>query len=113
MHVYWIGVAADLWRAGDKSLEWMLREAMAGEVFAAGHSERGNDLPLLAVDMFVLAVFAWALLGFGNTYYGMSQRASELAAAGRRQHVPRQRARTAVPRCPLRALPPCQPSPGA
>ena len=177
MHVYWVGVAADLWRAGDKSLEWMLREAMAGEVFAAGHSERGNDLPLLlstakaekvaggfkftghkmfgslapvwtrygmhglwadaeggprivhgflprdakgykivetwdtlgmratrsddvvldgavvpdkyiarilpagGVDMFVLAVFAWALLGFGNIYYGMSQRAAELAAA--------------------------------
>lgn len=177
MHVYWVGVAADLWRAGDKSLEWMLREAMAGEVFAAGHSERGNDLPLLlstakaekvaggfkftghkmfgslapvwtrygmhglwadaeggprivhgflprdakgykivetwdtlgmratrsddvvldgavvpdkyiarilpagGVDMFVLAVFAWALLGFGNIYYGMSQRAAELAGA--------------------------------
>src|SRR5215831_6007625 len=47
MHLYWMGVAADLWRSGDKSLEWMLREAMAGEVFAAGHSERGNDLPVL------------------------------------------------------------------
>lgn len=47
MHIYWLGVAADLWRSGDKSLEWMLREAVAGEVFAAGHSERGNDLPLL------------------------------------------------------------------
>ena len=47
MHVYWIGLAADLWRQGDKSLEWMLKEAMAGEVFNAGHSERGNDLPAL------------------------------------------------------------------
>src|SRR5262249_7746994 len=47
VHVYWVGGAADLWRSGDKSLEWMLREAMAGEVFAAGHSERGNDLPVL------------------------------------------------------------------
>jgi len=46
MHLYWVGVAADLWRAGDKSLEWMLREAIAGEVFAAGHAERGNDLPV-------------------------------------------------------------------
>jgi len=177
MHVYWVGVAADLWRTGDKSLEWMLKEAMTGQVFAAGHAERGNDLPLLlstakaekveggfkitghkmfgslapvwtrygmhglwadaeggprivhgflprdakgykivetwdtlgmratrsddvvldgavvpdkyiarilpagGVDMFVLAVFAWALLGFGNIYYGMSQRAAELAAA--------------------------------
>lgn len=177
MHVYWIGVAADLWRSGDKTLEWMLREAMAGEVFAAGHSERGNDLPVLlstakaekvpggfkltghkmfgslapvwtryglhalwadaeggpkvvhafmprdasgykivetwdtmgmrgtrsddvvldgafvpdkyiarilpagGVDMFVLAIFAWALTGFANIYYGMSQRAADLAAA--------------------------------
>jgi alkylation response protein AidB-like acyl-CoA dehydrogenase len=177
MHVYWVGVAADLWRSGDKSLEWMLREAMTGEIFAAGHSERGNDLPLLlsttkaekvpggfkftghkmfgslapvwtryglhglwadaeggpkivhgflprdakgykiadnwdtmgmratrsddvmldgavvpdkyiarmlpagGVDLFVLAIFAWALTGFGNIYYGMSQRAAELAAA--------------------------------
>ena len=48
MHVYWTGVAADLWRAGDKSLVWLLEEAAAGEVFAAGHGERGNDFPLLA-----------------------------------------------------------------
>ena len=47
MHVYWVGVAADLWRSGDKSLEWILKEAAAGEVFAAGHAERGNDIPLL------------------------------------------------------------------
>src|SRR5215475_10445472 len=47
MHLYWMGVAADLWRSGDKSLEWMLREAAAGEVFAAGHAETGNDIPLL------------------------------------------------------------------
>jgi alkylation response protein AidB-like acyl-CoA dehydrogenase len=47
MHLYWTGVAADLWRAGDKSLEWLLTEAAAGEVFAAGHAESGNDMPLL------------------------------------------------------------------
>ena len=47
MHLYWVGLAADLWRQGDRSLEWMLKEAMAGEVFNAGHSERGNDLPVL------------------------------------------------------------------
>jgi alkylation response protein AidB-like acyl-CoA dehydrogenase len=47
MHHYWVGVAADLWRSGDKSCEWMLREAAAGEVFAAGHAEHGNDLPLM------------------------------------------------------------------
>jgi len=47
MHVYWVGLVADLWRQGDQSLEWLLKEAMAGEIFNAGHSERGNDLPLL------------------------------------------------------------------
>jgi len=47
MHVYWVGLVADLWRQGDKSLEWLLKEAMAGEVFNAGHSERGHDLPAL------------------------------------------------------------------
>src|SRR5262249_31350083 len=47
MHLYWVGVAADLWRAGDRSLEWLLRGAVNGEVFAAGHAERGNDLPVL------------------------------------------------------------------
>src|SRR5687767_7541244 len=37
MHLYWIGVAADLYRAGDTSLAWLLEEAAAGHVFAAGH----------------------------------------------------------------------------
>jgi alkylation response protein AidB-like acyl-CoA dehydrogenase len=177
MHVYWVGVAADLWRSGDKSMEWVLREAAAGEVFAAGHSERGNDIPLLlstakaervdggfkftghkmfgslapvwtryglhglwaeaeggpkvvhaflprdskgyrivetwdtmgmratrsddvmlegafvpdkyvvrtlpagAADQFVVAVFAWALMGFANVYLGVAQRAVDLAVA--------------------------------
>ena len=45
MHLYWVGVAADLHRAGDSSLTWLLEEAAAGEVFAAGHGEVGNDLP--------------------------------------------------------------------
>ena len=46
MHLYWTGVAADMRKMGDASLEWILREAAAGEVFAAGHGEAGNDLPL-------------------------------------------------------------------
>ena len=47
MHIYWVGMAADLWRRGDTSLEWLLREAAAGEIFAAGHAESGNDVPIL------------------------------------------------------------------
>ncbi len=176
MHVYWTGLVADLWRRGDRSLEWLLREAMNGAVFAAGHAETGNDIPVLlsttkavrgnggyrfsghkafgsltpvwtylgihgmdtsdpkapkivhafmprdtpgyttrdtwdvlgmratrsddtiledvfvpdryvarvvpagaaGLDGFVLGVFAWALLGFGNIYYGMARRALDL-----------------------------------
>ena len=176
MHLYWLGVAADLWRRGDVSLEWLLREAAAGEIFAAGHAESGNDVPVLlsttkaepvaggyrftgrkhfgsltpvwtrfglhgmdtsnpseprsfthscfwippvttssrpgmcsecatrsddtvlenafvpdryiarvvpagaaGIDPFVLGVFAWALMGFGNVYYGLAKRALELS----------------------------------
>lgn len=177
MHHYWVGLAADLWRAGDKSCAWVLRDAAAGEIFAAGHAESGNDQPLLlsttkadkveggyvfngrksfgsltpvwtrfgihgmdtsdpaapkivhafvprnaagvviketwdvlgmratcseetilcdvfvpdemvarvvpagaaGMDHFVLGVFAWALLNFGNVYYGLAQRIRDLA----------------------------------
>ena len=176
MHVYWTGVAADLYRAGDRSLTWILEETMRGAVFAAGHAESGNDIPVLlsttkaerveggyrftgrksfgslspvwtylglhgmdtsdpshptivhafmprdaegyrvehtwdvlgmratqsddtildgvfvadrhiarvvpagaaGIDLFVLGVFAWALLGFGNIYYGLARRAYEM-----------------------------------
>ncbi|HEV2149028.1 MAG TPA: acyl-CoA dehydrogenase family protein [Longimicrobiaceae bacterium] len=47
MHVYWVGLIADLWRRGDRSAEWLLREAASGAVFAAGHAETGNDIPVL------------------------------------------------------------------
>ena len=47
MHFYWTGLAADVWRSGDMSTEWMLKAAVDGEIFAAGHAESGNDLPLL------------------------------------------------------------------
>jgi alkylation response protein AidB-like acyl-CoA dehydrogenase len=179
MHLYWVGVAADLWRRGDTSLEWMLREAAAGEVFAAGHAETGSDIPVLlstskaervdggyrftgrkhfgsltpvwtrfgihgmdtsdpahpkvvhafmprdssgyiikeiwdvlgmratssddtvlenvfipdkyvarivaaggaGIDYFVLGMLAWALMGFGNVYYGLAQRALDQTVA--------------------------------
>ena len=173
MHIYWAGLAADLWRRGDKSLEWLLCDTVNGEIFAAGHAESGNDLPVLlsttkaerveggyrfygrkqfgslspvwtrlgvhgmdltdpaqpkvvhafmmresagyiiketwdvlgmratrsddtilegafvpdehvarvvpagaaGIDAFVLGIFAWALIGFGNVYYGLARRA--------------------------------------
>jgi alkylation response protein AidB-like acyl-CoA dehydrogenase len=177
MHVYWVGLIADLWRQGDRSLEWILKEAMAGEVLNAGHSERGNEIPVMlstskaervkdgfrisghkmfgslapvftrcgahalwadaeggpkivhvfmprdatnyrivetwdtlgmratrsddiildgvfvpdrhvarivpagTADAFVLGMFAWALMGFANVYYGIAKRAVDLAIA--------------------------------
>ena len=179
MHLYWVGLAADLWRMGDKSLEWLLRDAAAGEIFAAGHAESGNDVPVLlsttkaerveggyrfygrkqfgslspvwtrlglhgmdvsdpanpkvvhaflgrdstgyiiketwdvlgmratrsddtllegafvadqyvarvvpagaaGIDAFVLGIFAWALIGFGNVYYGLAKRALDKSIA--------------------------------
>jgi alkylation response protein AidB-like acyl-CoA dehydrogenase len=47
MHLYWTGAAADMVRHGDHSLAWVLEAAAAGHVFAAGHGERANDIPLL------------------------------------------------------------------
>lgn len=47
MHNYWVGVAADSWRMGDKSAEFILKEAGTGEVFAAGHAESGNETSVL------------------------------------------------------------------
>jgi alkylation response protein AidB-like acyl-CoA dehydrogenase len=47
MHIYWLGMVADLHRAGDHSLDWILEEASKGHIFAAGHAESGNDIPVL------------------------------------------------------------------
>jgi alkylation response protein AidB-like acyl-CoA dehydrogenase len=47
MHSYWVGAAAELERAGDRSQSWVLDAAAAGQVFAAGHAETGNDIPVL------------------------------------------------------------------
>jgi len=46
MHLYWTGAAAYLWQKGDNSQNWILEEAVAGKIFAAGHGEPGNDLGL-------------------------------------------------------------------
>lgn len=46
MHHVWVGVARVLHDRGDASLDWVLRDAGAGELFAFGNSEPGNDLVL-------------------------------------------------------------------
>ncbi|GEL93616.1 acyl-CoA dehydrogenase family protein [Cellulomonas composti] len=44
MHLVVTGLAAQLVAGGDESVEFVLRDAAAGEVFAFGNSEAGNDL---------------------------------------------------------------------
>jgi alkylation response protein AidB-like acyl-CoA dehydrogenase len=46
MHLVWTGVARVLSERGDHSLDWVLSDATAGELFAFGNSEAGNDLVL-------------------------------------------------------------------
>jgi alkylation response protein AidB-like acyl-CoA dehydrogenase len=79
MHHYWTGVAADLCRFGDDRMSWVLDEAMAGHVFAAGHGEIGNDAGLFAATTVAERVDGgWLLRGhkvFGSlspvwTYLG-------------------------------------------
>ncbi len=43
MHLVWTGVAHVLHERGDDSMAYVLEEAVAGEVFAFGNSEAGND----------------------------------------------------------------------
>src|SRR5215475_12131544 len=47
MHLYWMGVAADLYRAGDNSCRWMLEDGAPGQIFPVGDSESGTDLAVL------------------------------------------------------------------
>jgi alkylation response protein AidB-like acyl-CoA dehydrogenase len=43
MHLVVVGIARVLRERGDSSLDWILDEAAAGELFAFGNSEAGND----------------------------------------------------------------------
>lgn len=46
MHHVWVGVAKVVHERGDDSCDFILTDAMAGEVYAFGVSEAGNDLVL-------------------------------------------------------------------
>lgn len=66
LHLCWTGLAAERYRAGDESLGWLLAEAAAGEVFAAGYGQPGNDLVLTQ-----LATRAEPAVGGGYRCYGL------------------------------------------
>lgn len=46
MHLVWTGVAQVLAARGDHSVDFVLKEAAQGEIFAFGNSEAGNDAVL-------------------------------------------------------------------
>ncbi len=80
MHFYWTGVAADLHRADDTSLDWILEASAQGGVFAAGHGESGNDVPVfLSTTKAERVAGGWEFTGhkiFGSlspvwTYFGL------------------------------------------
>lgn len=84
MHQIWVGVANTMIKMGDARAEFILDAAMAGEIFAFGISEAGNDLVLMGSDtearpdgdggytyhgtkIFTTAGPAWTMLGtFGQ-----------------------------------------------
>lgn len=43
MHLTWMGVARDMVNRGHQELQWVLDDGAAGELFAFGVSEKGND----------------------------------------------------------------------
>lgn len=47
MHLYWTGGAADLHRQGHPGLASVIDGALTGEIFASGHAESGNDVPVV------------------------------------------------------------------
>jgi len=46
MHHYWVGMAADLHRMGLPEAALITRYVMDGTIFASGHAEVGNDIPV-------------------------------------------------------------------
>jgi len=47
MHLYWAGAATDLDRLGHPGADSIVDEIANGEIFASGHAEAGNDVPVL------------------------------------------------------------------
>ncbi|WP_457962411.1 acyl-CoA/acyl-ACP dehydrogenase [Arthrobacter sp. D1-29] len=65
MHLVWTGVAYVLAGRGDQSLDFVLKEAANGEIFAFGNSEAGNDSVL-----FDSRTVATPLSGGGYSFTG-------------------------------------------
>jgi alkylation response protein AidB-like acyl-CoA dehydrogenase len=88
MHIVWTGVAAELYRGGDTSLNWLLEEAAAGEIFTGGP---GNEYPNAAV-----AYLTWRQCSVASVSLGVADRALELAVAEAKRETPTGRGDGAV-----------------
>ena len=70
MHIYWTGLAADLWRAGDKSLVWILEEAANGRGVRGRSRRTRQRLPAARVDDAAPNVSTVATSSTGHKMFG-------------------------------------------
>jgi alkylation response protein AidB-like acyl-CoA dehydrogenase len=71
MHICWTGVAAELYRSGDGSLNWLLEEAGAGKTVTGPAS----------LDAHLWGYLTWTRCIFASILLGIGDRALELAVA--------------------------------
>ena len=64
MHLYWVGLGADLARFGHPFGQRILDWATSGEILASGHGEAGNDIPIaLSTTMAERVPGGWRIHG--------------------------------------------------
>jgi alkylation response protein AidB-like acyl-CoA dehydrogenase len=76
-HLCWTGTAAELRRAGDLSLVWLIEEAAGGELFSGAAGTGDSLVPV-----------AWTHLTLAAVTTGIAERAFELGVAGVRSARP-------------------------
>ncbi|TPW78449.1 acyl-CoA dehydrogenase family protein [Schumannella sp. 10F1B-5-1] len=89
MHLVWTSVARILGERGDHSLDWVLAEAEAGELFAFAISEPGNDLVLgdSATTAEPVEGGGWAFTGT-KVFTSLAPAWTRLGVFGRAESVP-------------------------
>lgn len=89
MHLVVVGIARTLAERGDDSLAWVLQDAEAGELFAFGNSEPGNDLvmwdSLTTVERVESPVAGYAFTGT-KIFTSLAPAWTRLIVFGRQEH---------------------------
>jgi len=83
MHLTWMGVAQDMVRNGHQEFQWILDDGAAGEVFAFGVSERGNDSVLTDSSVAVTEVKGGFAFSGEKIFVSLSPAWSRLSVLGR------------------------------